>query len=401
MISSQSNSSRTKNTQIDPYAEERKRRELREEYANLFQETLESQKDIVSKNSSSNQLLEDILKRGNQLHKRIFHAREGALDAKWFTTTSRLGNESVQKIVAKQVWDIDEFCRKLKQKFSLDQNNLNNSAIQGNESSHSITSSKRNRNNSPSSLNQSRFRGNLDEDSDLASHASQDSSWKSFGSYCARFFRKPPTITFMNGPLEIDVVKRKKPVRRAKALETGEAIQPEQVNIQNEKKDESVIHVQNLHKKLKYGYRQAEKKNEKKHDHVKLSFWSIVLDPNSFTKTIENIFYYSFLLKDAHAGVRLDENKELLAAPLAQETAEDVDRRQCVLNLDYNSYLKLCELYGDEISKQDLSYSQYKPSQHNSTQDRIQPHHSENHHHTNHKRKREDETDGSKRRRTE
>ena len=31
------------------------------------------------------------------------------------------------------------------------------------------------------------------------------------------------------------------------------------------------------------------------------NFWKVVVNPESFTQTIENMFYFSFLIKDGHA----------------------------------------------------------------------------------------------------
>eukprot|EP00818_Percolomonas_sp_WS_P009842 CAMPEP_0117451318 /NCGR_PEP_ID=MMETSP0759-20121206/8942_1 /TAXON_ID=63605 /ORGANISM="Percolomonas cosmopolitus, Strain WS" /LENGTH=339 /DNA_ID=CAMNT_0005243907 /DNA_START=166 /DNA_END=1185 /DNA_ORIENTATION=- len=283
-----SNSSRT-SIQNDPRTNTETRRKLRKDYQKLYAETLDAHKDIIKRDRDGTKQLKSILQRGNQLHESIVHAREGALDAQWFTTTSKYGSESVQRIEETVVWDIDEFARKLC----------------------------------------SKYRGDSEDD---------PIDWKALGAYTSQYYRRAPVLTFMNGPLALEAKIRKKAVRKAKQLQTGKSVRPDEVELEKEKHnaEESSKHVAKLHKRLYKAYRHNDK----------LSFWRIVLDPNSFTKTIENIFYYSFLVKDGNAGLRLDEGSaEIMAAPLAQTEAEGHERHQSILRLDYETYLKIVDQY--------------------------------------------------------
>jgi hypothetical protein len=74
----------------------------------------------------------------------------------------------------------------------------------------------------------------------------------------------------------------------------------------------------------------------------KINFFEFVVDPQSFSQTIENIFHFSFLIKDGQAGLKV-ENDTPFASPAQPPLAEDystgkADRKQTVVRFDYDMY---------------------------------------------------------------
>lgn len=89
------------------------------------------------------------------------------------------------------------------------------------------------------------------------------------------------------------------------------------------------------------------KKSEKKQG-GSVPFYNIVINPNSFTKTIENVFYYSFLIKDGNSKLELNDEGEIVAStatvPNINEMKEGKgENKQAVLKFDLATYKKLVE----------------------------------------------------------
>jgi len=92
-------------------------------------------------------------------------------------------------------------------------------------------------------------------------------------------------------------------------------------------------------------------------DRNPISYFNFVLDPQSFTKSVENMFHFSFLVKEGKASFRLDDNGRGLpfVAPLKvskkqsgslkdQKGERDAeDRHQAIISLAYDDWEDLIE----------------------------------------------------------
>lgn len=43
-----------------------------------------------------------------------------------------------------------------------------------------------------------------------------------------------------------------------------------------------------------------------------ISFLELVVNPDDYGQTVENIFYASFLIKEGHAGIQVDEDGQII-----------------------------------------------------------------------------------------
>ncbi|NXY51284.1 NSE4A protein, partial [Ceuthmochares aereus] len=50
-------------------------------------------------------------------------------------------------------------------------------------------------------------------------------------------------------------------------------------------------------------------KNDRKYAEAPISFFDLVIDPNSFARSMENIFHVSFIIRDGLARLKLDDDK--------------------------------------------------------------------------------------------
>jgi hypothetical protein len=84
----------------------------------------------------------------------------------------------------------------------------------------------------------------------------------------------------------------------------------------------------------------------KKDESLKIPLLQFVLDPASFSRTVENLFHCAFLIKDNHASIdELDEHGMPLIKPLdksSKEGSNTMPKKQAVLSMDYDLWKRLC-----------------------------------------------------------
>ena len=66
-----------------------------------------------------------------------------------------------------------------------------------------------------------------------------------------------------------------------------------------------------------------------------------LLNPQSFTQTVENIFYYSFLVKKGEAGIAASSQDGLRVRPAVAEEGQPV--KQAICSLTMRDWRRLCE----------------------------------------------------------
>lgn len=149
--------------------------------------------------------------------------------------------------------------------------------------------------------------------------------------------------TFMLGPMDIEVKERA--ARRARQKDKIEvAVRPEEVeNLEADQKNESTKRVELLHEYL--------------HDADGLNYWRFVYDGDAergFGRTIQNIFYSSFLVRDGHASLDVDDDQPLISqheAPTDQDYVDNkVSKHQCVVQFNYAMWLALRARFSGESS---------------------------------------------------
>ncbi|EFA78396.1 hypothetical protein PPL_09047 [Heterostelium album PN500] len=261
------------------------RRTIRREYRTLIQETQAKKQDLIQPDSQG---LLDVLKKVDVLYSKVQQPREAALDSELLSLTSQLGYEQAQRFkVAPSSFDTVNFITRLR-----------NSLVQ------------------------------LGEDNEVT-----EDGWNKFGEQVSSKFNDVPVFDFMYGPMNIEIVEktRKAPVRRQKddvgKLETAEKI------------DDSTKMVA----ESTSGRVQAMKsyiENKKKIDEI-----DTLTDQKSFSRTVENIFYFSFLLKDGQAKLASDEdgiiNIQVSQPPdEADYTTGKAKQRHSIVKMDYETWME-------------------------------------------------------------
>jgi hypothetical protein len=144
---------------------------------------------------------------------------------------------------------------------------------------------------------------------------------------------------FMMGPLDVKIKERTVRERRKKDV-VEDAIVPDEVdNLEADQKNESTKRVEVLHEHIK--------------DLDEMNFFQYFFDGDpekGFGRTIENLFYSSFLVRDGHVAIQV-RSEQSFASPTHPPVDQDyvdnkVRKHQCVVQLDYPMWLRMREKWG-------------------------------------------------------
>lgn len=296
------------------------RRQLRANIIDLISQTSEKAEEICQPGSKE---ILNILGTGNKYSADIAHAREGALDAALFAQSTKYGLEQATRLNFGKEWDPIELITKLSSKYPA-----------------------QNQSNVITSIEQEFIPIELD--------------WHKIGESVSSLFRRTPTITFMNGPIKVERKEKKRKERPKKSKDDIVEEKEAEEMAETSKQDATTKEVQSLYKKLK----NQSKKRKKEHTDGHLSVLEVLVDPNSFTKTIENFFYFSFLVKEGRASFELNQD-ELKTCILRDNEINDNARNQSVLSLNLNMYNQLVQQRSKLLQQQQQHQANGSPSSSN------------------------------------
>ncbi|XP_050686407.1 EP300-interacting inhibitor of differentiation 3-like [Eriocheir sinensis] len=78
-----------------------------------------------------------------------------------------------------------------------------------------------------------------------------------------------------------------------------------------------------------------------------ICFYSFIVDPNSFTRTIENLFHLSLLIRELYVEVLEDKDGLPVIQPTQKHTAEQGEDhdKQCILSLDIQEWKEIINTF--------------------------------------------------------
>ncbi|CAG8514130.1 19608_t:CDS:2 [Racocetra fulgida] len=79
-----------------------------------------------------------------------------------------------------------------------------------------------------------------------------------------------------------------------------------------------------------------------------INFFEFIVNPESFGQTVENLFYLSFLVRDAK--VNIDDDGACCEPPTGDDYAEGLIKKQLVMGIDMNTWKELIEVYNIRVS---------------------------------------------------
>lgn len=108
------------------------------------------------------------------------------------------------------------------------------------------------------------------------------------------------------GPLAVEHTKRVTQ-KRARRRSVGVEQRPQELQTQARQKGEKAAADDMVHNVMT-----VQKLLEEKDQGEGINFLELVINPDDYGQTVENIFYASFLIKEGSAGIQVDEDGQVI-----------------------------------------------------------------------------------------
>lgn len=273
-------------------------KKIRKTYRKIRQEMIENRLECVDPNSNR---IEAMMEKIEKTYNSVKKPREAVSDGIVLQEIAVLGQERIKNLhCAFRSFSNNEFMDKLKVYMS-DYSGKSEPQVPGEE-------------NDPAS----------DSDEEQTQRQSTRAPKKylltkpiisRFGTDVMSYFRILPSPKFLIGTLEKELNLSKKAIVRQRKQKSDETIvrtkiQELDVNSEQEKNN-TVQETERIYKMLKRYFKRSEGRA--------LCLYEFMINPKSFSRTIENIFYISFLVKDGFVRIFLDEDDLPVIVPVSDE----------------------------------------------------------------------------------
>ncbi|XP_041644870.1 non-structural maintenance of chromosomes element 4 homolog A [Cheilinus undulatus] len=282
------------------------RREIRSKYRDLINTIQQNREDMVC---LSNNKLTEVLEEANKLFKDVKQAREAALDAQLLVVATDLGKEKASLLFSEgTAFDPAAYAQHLLSFMGL--NRLEDDDDQQN--------------------------GGAD------GYLPQD-AWHRLAKRAECCFRTAPSFHFMRGSFHAEPPPPRPRIERQRRVPSKEAkrIMPTQLKkMEDSQQDATVKEVERILGWLKR-YHEEDPTSP-------MLYYEFVIDPSSFSRTVENIFHTSFLIRDGLARMYLDDDKLPCIAPVeeSEEAAEGAgSRKQGIVSITPKIWKELIDAF--------------------------------------------------------
>ncbi|KAG5519091.1 hypothetical protein PMAC_002178 [Pneumocystis sp. 'macacae'] len=174
---------------------------------------------------------------------------------------------------------------------------------------------------------------------DCHTSSSSELNWMRIGKLALLCSKRPPTISFMLGPLSVErkerrIVRQERFQKNKEDLVKPDEVKGEETLPQNNTTPKNVMNIDNLLK-----------------CHSPIGLFEFVINPESFCQTVENIFYLSFLIREGKANLIKGDNDMLIlqSKDFSEELCEE-NKKQIVMYIDM-------EIWRDIIEALDITES--------------------------------------------
>lgn len=282
------------------------RREIRSKYRDLINSVQQNREDMLS---PSNNKLTEVLEEANKLFQDVREAREAALDAQLLVVATDLGKEKASQLFSEgAAFDPTAFAEHLLSFMGLnrledEEEELQNGAVNG--------------------------------------YLPQD-AWHRVAKRAESCFKTAPSFHYMMGSFHAEPPPPKQRIERQRKVPGKEAkrMMPTQLKKMEESHQEATEkEVERILGFLK-GYHQDDPSTP-------ISYYEFVIDPNSFSRTVENMFHTSFLIRDGLARMYLDDKMPCIA-PVEEgevEAGGSASRKQCITSISLKTWKELIEAF--------------------------------------------------------
>lgn len=180
-----------------------------------------------------------------------------------------------------------------------------------------------------------RFTDDFDgEDSEEGIEQLEDVDWEKLGKTTAGYLRSVNIVGFKNGPISIEYKRKEQKSRRTRDKNEGPVVRPDEATSETKQERTQTDHrVHDLHLCLPL---------------EPVNFWIFVLNPHSFTETVENIFDLSFLVKKGEAMINVVDGEPYIqkkCTPDNTDLDEGIESTQCINKFTPKMWLELCKFF--------------------------------------------------------
>ncbi|XP_068597505.1 non-structural maintenance of chromosomes element 4 homolog A [Brachionichthys hirsutus] len=287
------------------------RRAIRSKYRDLINSVQQNREDMLS---PSNNKLTEVLQEANKLFKDVREAREAALDAQLLVVATELGKEKATQMFAEGTdFDPATYAEHVLSFMGL--NRLEDDDDDDDEQQDGRTAG-----------------GYLPRD-----------AWHRLARRAACCFSTAPSFHYMFGSFHAEPPPPKQKIERQRKAPGKEAkrIMPTQLKkIEGSHQETTEKEVERI-----LGYLKTYHKDDPT---SAISYYEFVIDPNSFSRTVENIFHTSFLIRDGLAHMYLVNDSLPCIAPAEEEEADAAGpstRKQCIISLSPKIWKELIEAF--------------------------------------------------------
>ncbi|KAM6922668.1 non-structural maintenance of chromosomes element 4 homolog A isoform 1-T3 [Lycodopsis pacificus] len=284
------------------------RREIRSKYRDLINSVQQNREDMLR---PSNNKLTEVLEEANKLFKDVRQAREAALDAQLLVVATDLGKEKASQLFAEgTAFDPTAFAEHLLSFMGL--NRLEDGEDE--------------------QQNEGAADGYLPQD-----------AWHRVARRAECCVRSAPAFHYMMGSFHAEPPPPKQRIERQRKAPSKEAkrIMPTQLKrMEGSHQEATEKEVERILGYLK-GYYQDDPSSP-------ISYYEFVIDPKSFSRTVENIFHTSFLVRDGLARMYMDSAKLPCIAPVEEgevEAGGSISRKQCIVSISPKTWKELIDAF--------------------------------------------------------
>ncbi|KAG8747115.1 nuclear protein [Ceratobasidium sp. 414] len=162
-------------------------------------------------------------------------------------------------------------------------------------------------------------------------------AWNKLTSRAMASSRAAPAMDFMLGPLSVEPKKRQATQRAKLDKNQKVEIQPEELVAADLKRSENETseNIKTVYKRLEQCQR--------------INFFKFIINPHSFGQSVENMFYVSFMIRDAKIAFEVENDEPIIYACDPPEQAEyatgEISKRQLVMELDVATWKRAIEVF--------------------------------------------------------
>jgi non-structural maintenance of chromosomes element 4 len=336
-------------TENDANLSQTKRRRLRSEYRNLILKTEQeretrlhfpsSSADDTNVSAENVTFVTETLGRSKELFKHVRTAREAALDSKLLVMTSELAAEQAQRMKSSYgSLDVDIFMDRLERFLESPFSERVASPVETDEQ-HGM--------GAPATLNPV---------------VGTNFDWRALGVLAMRYMQVTPTFLIINGPMMAFDAEIASPMAKTNGdqVDGEESSSHQQAILAGLLADQTAqqltnadieSHENETSRNVEIVYKCLSKQKNA------VDFFKFVIHPSSFSQTIENIFYLSFLIRDGKVLLEMDPNSGVFQLSMVDRpsTAQQVgvgrprdhtqSRYQLIVDLEIGDWKALCDFY--------------------------------------------------------